>query len=170
MADGAQLLSNQRSARAVAALSLVGTARWCVVGRESMAVVENASERMRVSCLLMVAWGDYACIVLIIKCEASSYLVRLCSMTLSYYSRRILYMSQQYSQHSTAHERGLRVAWCCVGEEHSLFVFVCVLFPCDYYYDACQPSVWLVSSFWDVHPSYKEGTRIRLRRRKSAPA
>lgn len=51
MADGAQLLGNQRSARAVAALALVGTARWCVVERESMAMVENTSERMRVGSL-----------------------------------------------------------------------------------------------------------------------
>lgn len=48
MADGAQLLGNLRSARAAAALALVGTARWCVVERESMAVIENTSERMRV--------------------------------------------------------------------------------------------------------------------------
>eukprot|EP00752_Nemacystus_decipiens_P001361 g1350.t1 len=47
VADGAQLLGNLRSARAVAALALVGTARWCVVERESMAMVENTSERMR---------------------------------------------------------------------------------------------------------------------------
>lgn len=49
MADGAQLLTNQRSARATAALSLVGRARWCVVEREGMATVESTSERMRVS-------------------------------------------------------------------------------------------------------------------------
>ena len=48
VADGAQLLGNQRSARAVAAFALVGTARWCVVERESMAMIENTSERMRV--------------------------------------------------------------------------------------------------------------------------
>lgn len=48
VADGAQLLGNHRSARAVAAFALVGTARWCVVERESMAMVENTSERMRV--------------------------------------------------------------------------------------------------------------------------
>lgn len=48
VADGAQLLGNLRSARAAAALALVGTARWCVVERESMAVIENTSERMRV--------------------------------------------------------------------------------------------------------------------------
>ncbi|CAM9709888.1 unnamed protein product, partial [Ectocarpus fasciculatus] len=47
VADGAQILATQRSARAVAALSLVGTARWCVVDRESMPIVEDASERMR---------------------------------------------------------------------------------------------------------------------------
>lgn len=49
MADGAQLLVNQRNARATAALSLLGRARWCVVEREGMAAVESASERMRVS-------------------------------------------------------------------------------------------------------------------------
>ncbi len=49
VADGAQILANQRSARAVAALSLVGSARWCVVERENMAAVETSSERMRVS-------------------------------------------------------------------------------------------------------------------------
>lgn len=52
MADGAQILATQRSARAVAALSLVGTARWCLVDCESMSVVEDASERMRVSSAL----------------------------------------------------------------------------------------------------------------------
>ncbi|CAN0466352.1 unnamed protein product, partial [Scytosiphon promiscuus] len=30
VADGAQLLVNQRNARATAALSLLGRARWCV--------------------------------------------------------------------------------------------------------------------------------------------
>ncbi|CAM9573746.1 unnamed protein product [Ectocarpus sp. 12 AP-2014] len=47
VADGAQILATQRSARAVAALALMGTTRWCLVDCESMSVVEDASERMR---------------------------------------------------------------------------------------------------------------------------
>ncbi|CAM9914668.1 unnamed protein product, partial [Laminaria digitata] len=47
VADGAQLMANQRSARATAAVSLVGRARWCLVEREGMAAVESTSERMR---------------------------------------------------------------------------------------------------------------------------
>ncbi|CAM9968784.1 unnamed protein product [Ectocarpus sp. 12 AP-2014] len=47
VADGAQILATQRSARAVAALALMGTARWCLVDCESMSIVENASDRMR---------------------------------------------------------------------------------------------------------------------------
>ncbi|CAM9360906.1 unnamed protein product [Ectocarpus sp. 6 AP-2014] len=47
VADGAQILATQRSARAVAALALMGTARWCLVDCESMSIVEDASERMR---------------------------------------------------------------------------------------------------------------------------
>ncbi|CAM9419889.1 unnamed protein product, partial [Hapterophycus canaliculatus] len=47
VADGAQILVTQRSARAAAALSLLGTTRWCVVGRENMDLVESSSERMR---------------------------------------------------------------------------------------------------------------------------
>lgn len=60
VADGAQILANQRSARAVAALSLVGCARWCVVERENMAAVENSSERMRVS-FRCRGWGGVRC-------------------------------------------------------------------------------------------------------------
>lgn len=48
VADGAQMLTNQRSARAVAVLRLVGGARWCLVERENMANIEGSSERMRV--------------------------------------------------------------------------------------------------------------------------
>lgn len=49
MADGAEILSNKRSARSEAALGLVGRARWCVVDRDSMeSVVEKSSDRMRV--------------------------------------------------------------------------------------------------------------------------
>ncbi|CAM9397937.1 unnamed protein product [Ectocarpus sp. 4 AP-2014] len=47
VADGAQILATQRSARAVAAHTLMGTARWCLVDCESMSIVEDASERMR---------------------------------------------------------------------------------------------------------------------------
>ncbi|CAB1113184.1 unnamed protein product [Ectocarpus sp. CCAP 1310/34] len=47
VADGAQILATQRSARAVAALTLAGTARWCLVDCESMSIVEDASDRMR---------------------------------------------------------------------------------------------------------------------------
>lgn len=48
VADGAQILAKPLSARVMAMAGLVGGARWCVVGRESMSIVESASERMRV--------------------------------------------------------------------------------------------------------------------------
>ena len=48
VASGAQVLANQRSARANAVAGLVGGARWCVVDREDMSTVESASERLRV--------------------------------------------------------------------------------------------------------------------------
>lgn len=60
VADGAQILANQRSARAVALLGLVGGARWCVVERENMAAVESSSERMRVS---YKKYASAACLV-----------------------------------------------------------------------------------------------------------
>ena len=66
MADGAQLLANQRSARATAALSLVGRARWCVVEREGMATLENTSERMRVS--RAGSSADLACLIMTARC------------------------------------------------------------------------------------------------------
>lgn len=49
IADRAENFVNQRNARAEAVFRLVGRARWCVVDREDMHFIENASDRMRVS-------------------------------------------------------------------------------------------------------------------------